>query len=71
MYIDRRNSFSSQPTPLSATHSVTQEDLKKDREAAAAKLREILTAEEDPPLPRLDSATSSSASLTTHVIGAI
>lgn len=56
-----------QPTPLSTTHSVTQEDLKKDREAAAAKLREILTAEEDPPLPRSDSATSSTVSLTTHV----
>ena len=44
---------------------MTQEDLKKDREAAAAKLREILTAEEDPLLPKSDSIISSTVSLIT------
>ena len=36
-----------QPAPLSDTHSATQEDLRKDREAAAKKLREFLTAADD------------------------
>ena len=57
LIIDFNGSFSLlQPTPLSRTHTVTQEDLKKDREAAAAKLREILTAED--PLQTTDSTTS-------------
>ena len=46
--INTHVSFShTQPTPLSVTHTVTQDDLKKDRAATAAKLKQILTAEDD------------------------
>ena len=41
-----------QPVPLSLTHSATPEDLKKDREAAAAKLKYFLSDEDEGTLQR-------------------
>ena len=36
-----------QPAPLSVTHSATQEDLKRDKEAAASRIKHFLSEDEE------------------------
>ena len=36
-----------QPSPLSSTHSATEQDIKRDRSVAAAKLKRFLTREDE------------------------